>query len=364
MINKCVLCCVAVCRAAETPSTSDNKENLPSSSTSSTAGAGQDLPVEIFPATEQPGGPAIGNSSSGGRILGKRRGTESVVQEGQWEREFVKKLRVDEVSVSVASRVQPTTSGPAVDTGGCTALSQTSSSIGFIPLTSSGLVTCGTSSTGLVTCGTSSTAVVSSGREMVAGTDNTNADVDYSQNSVGRDIAAEFDSLFSPEVLLQLDNFSQVTSTIASSAPPATTTSDTTRFTGTTDSGAVTTMHSTASVSTSGTASSTVVQPPLNNTLVVSGGNPTTDQSECTLPRGDRANGTVEEERLMLGLFGGVSSEGDSSGAVSGREGAVTRAPAPVVADCELKSETEDLGLQRAMEESMREQVRLIEFSS
>ena len=163
MINKCVLCCVAVCRAAETPSTSDNKENLPSSSTSSTAGAGQDLPVEIFPAAEQPGGPAVGNSSSGGRILGKRRGSESVVQEGQWEREFVKKFRVDEVSVSVASRVQPTTSGPAVDTGGCTALSQTSSSIGFIPLTSSGLVT----------CGTSSTAVVSSGREMVTGTDNT-----------------------------------------------------------------------------------------------------------------------------------------------------------------------------------------------
>ena len=331
-------------------SSGNDKENLPSSE--------GPLSVESFPTGPGPHSSAVGSrtissSGSSGRILGKRRGSESFVQEfaTHGNRDVVKKQRVDQVSVSTSSCVQPSTAGPVVASGSV-AQARTSLADGG-PCSTNGPRLSGC---GVVTSGDASTTAVSSGRDGSA--DNSaNTDVKYSQSSVGRDIAAEFDSLFSPEILLQLDNDPQLTLG-SSNAPPETTTPTVGSSAGLTDS----TTSVPANTHGGSGDSRTTTQLPAGVSSETSTGGVASSVTEHPLPSAPHKKAAADVESLMLGLFGGVSSEEESRCGGSGG----TREEVPVEGhevggeERKLEEEEEDLGLQRAMEESMREQVRQI----
>ena len=359
-----VLYCCSLHRSLENPS-SDNKENFnfPSSSSTSTATEGTDQlpPRENFPA--EPGQLCSAVGSVDGRVPGKRRSSESVVQDrvvepGEGEI-AVKKQRLDEVSVSVDSRVQPTTTGPVVS---CSTSLQTYTSVSSSNVSLRNCFPMGSSD--FNTCGSNSNTVVSSSQCAVSRQDDsvsTCVSSNGQQNSVGRDIVAEFDSLFSPEVLLQLDKDPQLTA--LPSTDPSTVT-DSTNCSSTRDSVAT---HTDSGASCCGdmsiTTTSTVASQPTSTLVSLADAithSSITVQSEHPLTHVSHKEMGSSEECSMLGLFGGVSSEGESrrSGTSGEREGTPATVPA-VTAQLKNEEDEEDLGLQRAMEESIRDQVKL-----
>ena len=340
--------CNAFCRTTNSSSSCcDDKENLPSSEDTH-----KPSPREIFPTEPWRQGSALGNEESS-RILGKRRGNDSIEQEFAAEHggncsDVVKKQRVEQVSVSVGPCVQLPTTDVAVSSVSTahSATDNNSPSVKNCPLVSSrGVVTSGSSLTTVVPSGSS---VVPSGRDLVSHTANpAGNEGNYSQNSVGRDIAAEFDSLFSPEILLKLDNDPQLKVGSCDVLPVTTTVS--------------TAACSAADCSTTSAVSATstcaVTEHPqrlLTDTITTSAPN------EHPLPTTHHEKTMGDEIGLMQGLFGGVASDGHSG--CTGPEKTPTRAPSHTsegskLVEGEKKHEEEDLGLQRAMEESLREQV-------
>jgi hypothetical protein len=169
----------------------------------------------------------------------------------------------------------------------------------------------------------------------------TTNDGSYSQNSVGRDIAAEFDSLFSPEILLKLDNDPQLKGGPCSDALPVKT--------------SPTVEKSSVAKPTDASATSTVTPLPPGSLTDAHTQGVTSTETERPLSSG-RTKGN--EDGLMHGLFGGVASE-DYSKCRSERtptRDLPPRARASQSGKVDENLEEEDVGLQRAMEESLREQ--------
>ena len=312
----------------------DDKENLPSSTEGTTTTANQSPPGENLPASS-----ALGNNGeSSSRVLGKRRGSESIEQEFGVQycssdcNGAVKKQRVDhQVSVSVISceqlpashhldsaaqsdaRDSPSSNNPPLKTDSC-----------------------------FVTNGTGSIAAVSNSKDFVSGSTSHDV-VGYSQNSVGRDIAAEFDSLFSPEILLTLDNDPQLGVGSCNTLPSTTVTNSVAQ-----------------STQASTTSTYTTSLPPRSSSNAPAVSSVAGAETEHPLPSAcerTTCNEMVvgDENGLMLGLFGGVAFENlsrpnSSNGRPEGTPTVEPNAPG-------ARGEEEDVGLQRAMEESLREQV-------
>ena len=213
------VCCHIVCVYLSSESPATDKENLPSIDRPN-ALISRGLPESIV------------NGDSG--ILGKRRSSEKVDNDvPEINSDVVKRQKVDHISNlnSVSSHLTATANGD------------------------------------LVTCKDQATNV--------------------SQNSVGRDIAAEFDSLFSPEVILEFFNESSPDNALPVTATSGNATSA--ELTITTTSSVLTTTHTVMSAGTVACSGST-------GCAAV--------QTEHPLPH--NSSPADNKERLMLGLFGGV----------------------------------------------------------
>ena len=327
--------CNAVCRTTNSSgSCCDGKENLPSTEGTDQRGP----PRENLPTTPQPGelqNSALG-SEEGSRILGKRRGSESIEQEfaacGR-DCNVVKKQKVDydhQVSVSLNSTTQlPASHQLAVSSD---SPAQTTSKGPFYtnnpPLQSL---------QSSMNTGVGSTTVVPND---LVGENTTTNDASYSQNSVGRDIAAEFDSLFSPEILLKLDNDLQLKGGPCGDALPVTT--------------SPTVEKSSVAKPTNASATSTIAPLPPGSLTDAHTRGVTSSERPLSSER-TKSN----EDGLMHGLFGGVASE-DYSKCRSERtptRDLPRRARAGQSGRVGENLEEEDVGLKRAMEQSLREQV-------
>ncbi|CAI8015065.1 hypothetical protein GBAR_LOCUS9374 [Geodia barretti] len=160
-------------------------------------------------------------------------------------------------------------------------------------------------------------------------------DASYSQNSVGRDIAAEFDSLFSPEILLKLDNDPQLKGGPCGDALPVTT--------------SPTVEKSSVAKPTNASATSTITPLPPGSLTDAHTRGVSSSETERPLSS-ERTKGN--EDGLMHGLFGGVASE-DYSKCRSERtptRDLPRRARAGQSGRVDENLEEEDVGLQRAME--------------
>jgi hypothetical protein len=313
----------------------DDKENLPSTEGTDQCGP----PRENLTTTPQPGelqSSALG-SEEGSRILGKRRGNESIEQEfaacGR-DCNVVKKQKVNydhQVSVSLSSTAQLPASHQLAVSSDSPAQSTTQ---GPFYTNNPPLQSLQSS----MNTGVGSTTVVPN--DLVKENTTTN-DGSYSQNSVGRDIAAEFDSLFSPEILLKLDNDPQLKGGPCSDALPVKT--------------SPTVEKSSVAKPTDASATSTVTPLPPGSLTDAHTQGVTSTETERPLSSG-RTKGN--EDGLMHGLFGGVASE-DYSKCRSERtptRDLPPRARASQSGKVDENLEEEDVGLQRAMEESLREQ--------
>lgn len=370
---------------------SDNKENLPSS-----RGPNEKFPVETFPTELNPvvSVPLTTNGDSG--VLGKRRSGEKLGDVQEISCDVMKKQKIEHVlnSDSVSSPMpvcasdtstaglmdcsgtSVVNSGTSVFNSGAVVVSNNSvvnsptsavdsgSSVSFVePMvtTSHSMAISGQSivSTGWVTSSGDSTTI-SSGRGVV----NHTTPLPYClesqretvsipkcvQSSVGRDIAAEFDALFSPEVIFEFENNSSFTTT--ATAPMTTTAAMTTdildaattvtntNYTGSTANGAPMTTHTVKPLPTDAAGCLAM-------------------QTEHPLPAQVTATG---EGDLTPGLFGGVactcsSATPNMSGTTEG--GIPCAMPTPREREVSEwgKDKEDEEGLKRAMEESIRDQV-------
>ena len=364
-------------RDAGTPTArAENKENFPSS-----RGAERHFPSEPNPPGCVP--PFVSGESA---ILGKRGSGEmlDVAQETtQSGCDVVKKQKIEHVSSSnsdcrhmssdttkmdcsgalvVGSGTSVVNSGARsadnCSTSATTSCSTTVSFGSFVapPLTNSSTMvssSCNTSGNGTTGCG---------GRGMVnnttrdGGQSGATSDLKCRQNSVGRDIAAEFDSLFSPEVIFEFDNNSSFTSTSPTMATAATTTN-------TVDTATTSTKCSTTT--TDSVPVTTCAVMPLSTRGKTAGDSSTSCasmQTEHPLPPSADSK-TPNKGTFSPGLFGGVScSSSTSTTRVTapgrGTPADTTQQQSGTVEMSEWCGETEDEeGLKRAMEESMKDQV-------
>ena len=330
-------------------SSADDKENLPSSS----KGTSQAFPGEAFHLGIHRHELAVGNTSS--LVLGKRRSSERLdgVEQVSWEQsdhDVTKKQKTEQqVSVSQSASSQLLSGG----------ITQNSSD---------GAV--GDHHTSISGVASSGTGTRDSGRQSVADTRagklTASDDPTYSQSTVGRDIAAEFDSLFSPEVLFEFDNNSPLTTTtnVAVSntcTTIATSTSSAAQCTTVASSNqSVTSSHVVRpQVAMSGTASCETASEHASTRHPGSGGTGSAAQhSEHPLPQPGSDNN--EQESLMLGLFGGVSSTRSTPHRGCGHppDTSAEEPHRPANGGPLYDKDEEDEGLQKAVEESMKGEVR------
>ena len=165
-------------------------------------------------------------------------------------------------------------------------------------------------------------------------------------NSVSRDIVAEFDALFSPEVIFDFENKSLFTT----SALPATTAAMTTESTTTVTSSTSRIVVTTPALSPMATIARTTAGDSALSAAAL---------SEQPLPI---PTGVEEEASSARGNSINPSTRGSSVAATNGGEGpaaAQSEGAESVWGDSKREEEEEEEELRRAMEESMREQVRL-----
>lgn len=339
-------------------SSCDNKENL----LSSTKGINQPFPKDDFqPGSNHQGESVVGTVNSS--ILGKRRSSErldDVVKEPGEHCDVMKKQKNEQVSVSQSSSARMLSCDSICTDGSSVASMDAACGDCVGPVTdhhTSGMVT-------------SDIASVGSRHGTAAESKATSADTKYSQNSVGRDIAAEFDSLFSPEVLFEFDDNSLVATTSNKALPNDHTTAVT--------SIATTNSTTVASISQPMISFSNAIMPQSASIETTSGETDSGDAAtiqciEHPLPLStqaisDNSASNNEQDSLMLGLFGGVSCTNSSP--TDNRNNPPTAVIAldktTPVAHSRAANETskcgkeeEDEHVQRAMDESLRGQVRL-----
>ena len=191
-------------------------------------------------------------------------------------------------------------------------------------------------------CSTTSHGGIINSTTPVEGQSGAPSDLKCRQNSVGRDIAAEFDSLFSPEVIFEFEKDSSFTSDSPMTATAATATNSVNT--------------ATASIGCSITATNGVPITACAVTPLSTHANPTRHtaiQTEHPLPHSAESR-TPDKGTFAPGLFGGVSrgrpTPSESADITQQQDGRGEMS--------EWDGETEDEeGLKRAMEESMKDQV-------
>lgn len=327
----------------------DDKENLPSS-----GGLNVKSPMGNIPPEPTPLGSV---SLVGCGVLGKRRSTEEledVMQETmQNSCDVIKKQKLS-LSDSVSANIPVCASnngtevynGPSIGGGGPTLVNGG----GVVPgnclvaesSTGSSQNTGGNSSPTI--CGRGVASDPTPAPSSFGTQDRTASHPEYSQSSVGREIAAEFDALFSPEVIFEFENNSSFTTT--------TTTTMTTTAAMTTDilDAAMDTSSSVLPVTTH------VAQSADTRMMVDEYSGCVPMQRELPHPTQTTASERVtQRHKCTPGLFGGVAC------------GSLTHSTTETEIRPELSEEEraglgetnddEEEVLKRALEESMREQV-------
>lgn len=331
----------------------DDKENLPSSGGLNEKSTRGNIPPEVTP---------LGSVSLAGcGVLGKRRSSEDledVMQETLRNSCDVMKKQKLSVSDSVSTNI------PVCASNNGTEVYNVPSNGGSDPLLVNGggvvpdtcLATGSSTGTSQNPGGNSSPPICGRGVASDAtphpssfGTqDRTASHPEYSQSSVGREIAAEFDALFSPEVIFEFENNSSFTTT-------TTTTMTTTPTTTTTPAMATDILDAAMDTSLSVPVTTHVAQS-ADPRMMYSGCVPM--QREHPLPTQTNASQRVtQRDKCTPGLFGGV--------ACAGLTHSITEAEMrPEQSEGERaglgETNDEEEVLKRALEESMRDQVRAI----
>ena len=314
---------------------SDNKENFPSSTEANNPASKRDFP--------QPENICVVDGDRG--ILGKRRSGENLEDDIENNCDVLKKQKIDCVSISdsvtahatetiVSTPIRPSASGNRVNTQVApSGVSSGTEFNGFVSTTGHSVTTSNTSTAASTTLG-------GAGEDRRGDTD-----CDYSQSSVGRSIAAEFDSLFSPEVIFEFDNNTSFTTSADTMKPTAVMMSSTTSDKGST-------------IASDGVPLVAQAEVPLP---VRTSGSVTESVVTQTEHPHARSTLTSDEENLMLGLFGGVdcnkSSHSEHATTTAVTENISSGATEMTEKHGQTTGTDNDEELKRAMEESIRDQV-------